>query len=129
VIGDPDTRHSFTYVKDAGRVLATLGVEDRALGEVWHVPNAPAQTLREMVTLIGTEIDRDIKLSPAPKALLKVMGLFNPTIRELQEMLYVFESDYIAESSKFTDVFGLEATPTDQAIVETVEDWLKSSDS
>ena len=124
VIGDPDARHSFTYTKDAGRVLATLGSEDRSLGEIWHIPNAPALTVREMVKLIGNKLEREIKVSPAPAVVLKVMGLWNPTIRELHEMLYTVESDYIAESSKFTDAFGLQATPTNQAIAETVDDWL-----
>ena len=47
VIGDPDQPHSYTYAPDAAAVLATLGTDDRALGQVWHVPmRRPAPPVR-----------------------------------------------------------------------------------
>jgi nucleoside-diphosphate-sugar epimerase len=123
VLGDPDAKHSFTYLKDLSRVLATLGTDDRALGEVWHVPNAPAQTTNELVAMIGDELGQEIKVSAAPEPILKLMGLFNPTLREVNEMLYEFKSDYVVDGKRFTNLFGTEATPLDQAISETVASW------
>lgn len=123
VVGDPDTRHSFTFTKDAGAVLATLGTDDRALGEVWHIPNAPARTLREMIGLVTDELGREVEVAPAPETMLKLIGLFNPAVKEMQEMLYAFKADYIAESPKFENVFGFGPTPIEQAISETVASW------
>jgi hypothetical protein len=51
------------------------------------------------------------------------MGLFNPTLREVNEMLYEFKSDYVVDGKRFTNLFGTEATPLDQAISETVASW------
>ncbi len=123
VVGDPETKHSYTYLKDLSRVLATLGTDDRAVGEVWHVPNAPARTTTDLVAMIGEELGREIKVSVAPELVLRMMGLFNPTVRELNEMLYEFKSDFVADGEKFTKAFGMEATPLDQAIFETVSWW------
>jgi nucleoside-diphosphate-sugar epimerase len=123
VLGDPDTKHSYTYLKDLSRVLATLGTDDRAVGEVWHVPNAPARTTTDLVSMIGEELGREIKVSVAPELLLRMMGLFNPTVRELNEMLYEYKSDFVADGEKFTKAFGMEATPLDQAVAETVAWW------
>ena len=39
------------------------------------------------------------------------MGLFNPTVRELDEMLYEFEQPFIVDGSKFERTFGIGATP------------------
>jgi nucleoside-diphosphate-sugar epimerase len=123
VLGDPDTKHSFTYLKDLSRVLATLGTDDRALGEVWHVPNAPAQTTNEVIAMIGDELGQEIKVSAAPEPILKLMGLFNPTLREVNEMLYEFKSNFVADGEKFSKLFGMKATPLDQAIAQTVAWW------
>ncbi len=123
VVGDPDTKHSYTYLKDLSRVLATLATDDHAVGEVWHVPNAPARTTTEIVAMIGEELGREIKVSAAPELLLRMMGLFNPTVRELNEMLYEFKQDFVADGEKFTRAFGMKATPLDQAIAETVAWW------
>jgi nucleoside-diphosphate-sugar epimerase len=123
VVGDPGTKHSYTYLKDLSKVLATLGTDDRALGEVWHVPNAPARTTTELIAMIGGELGQEIKVSTAPEPILKLMGLFNPTVREVNEMLYEFKSDYVADGNKFTKAFGMKATPLDEAIAETVAWW------
>jgi nucleoside-diphosphate-sugar epimerase len=124
VIGNPDELHSYTYAPDAGRTLATLGTDDRAVGQVWLVPNAPAKTTRELVAMIGEALGRDIKLQSAPRLLLKLMGLFNPAIRELDEMLYEFEQPFVVDGSKFERAFGIGATLFEQSIPATVA-WSK----
>ena len=123
VLGDPDTKHSFTYLKDLSRVLAILGTDERAVSEIWHVPNAPAQTTNELIAMIGDELGQEIKVSAAPEPILKLMGLFNPTLREVNEMLYEFKSDFVADGEKFSKLFGMKATALDQAISETVAWW------
>ena len=39
------------------------------------------------------------------------MGIFNPLLRENDEMMYQFEHDYRFDSSKVRTALGLEATP------------------
>jgi len=123
VIGNPDTIHSYTYSRDAGEVLATLGTDDRAVGQVWIVPNAPARTTNELIAMVGNDLGTNIKVRVAPDFLLRVMGLFNPIVGELPEMMYEFKSPWIVDGSKFTTTFGIEATPLEQSIAETVAWW------
>jgi nucleoside-diphosphate-sugar epimerase len=123
VVGDPDQAHSYTYAPDAGRVLATLGTDERAVGQVWHVPNAPAKTTRELIAMIGAELGRDIKVRPAPRLLLRALGLFNTDAGELVEMLYEFEQPFIVDGSKFETAFGMKPTPFAESIPATVAWW------
>ena len=83
VIGNPDLPHSYTYTADIARTLAALGTRDDVLGEVFHVPNAPALTTRQIIDLIAYELGSPIKVSIAPRFLLRVMGLFNKTVHEV----------------------------------------------
>ncbi len=129
VVGDPDQPHSYSYLPDIGGVLATLGTDDRAVGAVWHVPNAPAGTTRALIAMIAAELGHDITVASTPKLLLRVLGLFSPVVGELDEMLYEFEQPFVVDSSKFETTFGTGATPLAQSVPETVAWWRALADS
>ena len=78
VLGDPDLPHSFTFIPDAGRTIAELGTRGDVGGEVFHVPNAPARTTRDIIAMISDQLDTTIRVQAAPKLMLRVLGLFNP---------------------------------------------------
>ena len=124
VMGDPDQPHSYTYVRDAARTLATLGTRNDVLGEVFHVPNAPTQTTRQIIGLIADQLGSPIKISVAPRIVLRLMGLFNSTVRELDEMRYEFTQPFIVDSTKAQTRLGIEPTPLDAAIATTVA-WFR----
>ena len=92
-------------------MLATLGTDGRAVGEVWHVPNAPARTTTEIIGMIGDELGQKIKVSPVPEFLLRMMGLFNPTVRELNEMLYEFKNDFVTDGKNSSRHLGCRRRP------------------
>ncbi len=54
-----------------------------------------------------------------------MFGLLIPPLREMEEMTYQLDRPYVVDSSDFTATFGVEATPLDQSVAETV-DWFRS---
>lgn len=126
-----DQPHTYTYIKDFGEALAILGEREDALGQSWHVPNAPSLTQREILTLFFKEAGLQPKFSVMGKFMLSLGGLFVPNAREMVEMLYEFDKPFIVDSSKFIKKFGGIATPFETSIPETLN-WyrvyLKSSD-
>jgi nucleoside-diphosphate-sugar epimerase len=125
VVGDPTQPHSYTYIPDAGRTMAVLGTRDDVGGEVFHVPNAPARSTREIVAMVGDQLGTTVKVQRAPKLLLRAMGVFNPAVREVVEMLYEFEQPFVVDSSKAEQRLGLEPTPLDEALAATIA-WFRS---
>jgi nucleoside-diphosphate-sugar epimerase len=125
VVGDPSQPHSYTYIPDAGRTMAELGTRSDVGGEIFHVPNAPARSTQEIIDLIGQQLGAPVKVQVAPKLLLRAMGLFNPSVREVIEMLYEFEQPFIVESSKAEHRLGLEPTPLDDSLAATIA-WFRS---
>jgi nucleoside-diphosphate-sugar epimerase len=124
VLGDPDMPHTYSYIPDIGAALIVLGERDEALGEAWHLPNAAPQTTRDLVEIAYHAAGQAPRLRAAPNLLVRAMGLVNPTMRELGEMLYEFEEPVIVDSSKFERAFGLSATPAPQAMVQTIS-WYR----
>jgi nucleoside-diphosphate-sugar epimerase len=125
VVGDPTQPHSYTYIPDAGRTMAELGTRDDVGGEVFHVPNAPARSTSEIIAMVGGQLGTTVKVQTAPKLLLRVMGLFNPAVREVIEMLYEFERPFVVDSTKAEQRLGLSPTPLDEALAATIA-WFRS---
>jgi nucleoside-diphosphate-sugar epimerase len=119
-LGDLDALHSFTFVPDVGKALAILGTHDEAEGQVWHIPSPAPITQRQLAAMIYKEAGQALKVRAGGRLILSVLGLFNPSVREIVEMLYEFEQPFILDSSKFEKTFGMKATPMEQAVRETV---------
>ena len=123
-IASPDVPHSWTYLPDVGRTLATLGTDERAWGKAWHVPTLPPQSYRRMAELLSTEAGAPApKISTLPHWLQRGLGVAVPLLRELEEVRHQFTEPFVIDSSAATETFGLEPTPLGDALTETVAWW------
>jgi nucleoside-diphosphate-sugar epimerase len=125
VLGSPDVPHTFTYIRDFGQALAVLGTTGFGDGRAWLVPNdRPRQTPREALSLAADLLDRPFRIKTMGRTALTLASPFVPIVRELLPLLYQFEKPYIVESDSFRARFGMEPTPFDRALAETV-DWMR----
>ncbi len=118
-VGDPDAPHSYTYVEDVVRALATLGTSAEADGQVFHLPTSPAESTRALTERLGRALGIDAKLKRLSRFTLSVIGLFSPIMREVAEMTYQWEAPFVIDDSRFRQVFGYGPTPIDQAVAAT----------
>src|SRR5919112_2351722 len=124
VAGDPNQPHTYAYAPDVGGGLVILGEREESLGQAWHLPSPETLTTRQFVEMIFEEVGKPARIQAAPKILLRAMGLFNPALREIVEMLYEFEEPFVVDDSRFEREFGEEATPLREAIQRTVR-WYR----
>ncbi len=124
LIARPDQPHSYSFTGDAARCLAALGTRENVAGEIFHVPNAPARTTGQVIAMISEELGRTVKISVTPRLVLRTIGLFNPTIGELDEMRYEFTQPFVVDSTKAEAKLKLSATPLDHAVSQTVS-WFR----
>ena len=59
-IGNPGLLHTYSYVSDVAKGLATLGTDERAIGGVWHLPGPDTVTTRSIVELVAGEVGRTV---------------------------------------------------------------------
>lgn len=112
--------HSYTYVPDAAQALVTLAESDSAWNQVWHLPTTPRPlTGREFITAAAEAMGRPAKWRILSRPMVKMVGWFNPTVREVYEMLYQNDSPYIFDSSKYAGAFGFAETPYAEGIKST----------
>ncbi len=123
--GSLDQPHTYTYIEDFGRAMATLAEHDEALGQAWHVPNAPTLTQRELMTLFFEEIGQPPKMHSLGRMMMTIGGLFVPEAKEMVEMMYEFEKPFVVDSSRFIKAFGDISTPHQVAAKATVA-WYRT---
>ncbi len=125
VFGDVSKIHTYTFTPDAGKATALLGNTADAYNQVWHLPTTKERlTTLQWIELIAKEINVVPKLQKVPTWMLRMIGLFDPTIKEFPEMLYQNKLDYVFDSSKFEKRFSIEATSPKDG-VKSMMDYLK----
>jgi len=121
-LGSVNYKHSFTYTPDAAKATAILGNTPDAYNQTWHLPTAPdPMTGKEWINAIATAMNTAPKYRVAGKAIITIMGLFNPLMKELVEMLYQCDRDYVFDASKFEKRFNFHPTPYLEGIKTIVE--------
>ncbi len=120
-LGKADCKHSYTFTPDAGKATALLGNTPEAYGQVWHLPTASnPPTGKEWITAFARELNTSPKYREVGKGMLWLMGLFSRPMKELGEMLYQNDRDYVFDSSKFEKHFDFTPTSYEEGIRQTV---------
>jgi nucleoside-diphosphate-sugar epimerase len=124
-LGSLDQPHTLNYLENMAHALVTLGERDEADGQVWHLPAAEPLTGRQFLELLFEEVGRAPRIGVASRPMIRIGGLFNPLLRELNETLYQFERPFVSDASKFQAAFGpFEPTPHRAAGSRTL-DWFR----
>ncbi|MCY1723001.1 NAD-dependent epimerase/dehydratase family protein [Prolixibacteraceae bacterium Z1-6] len=113
--------HNFTYTPDAAKATALLGNTQSAYGQVWHLPTAKPWTGEQWINAFANELGIEPKTQVAPKFMVRIIGLFNPIMKELVEMLYQYDRDYNFDSSKFETAFDFKPTSNEDGVKAVVQ--------
>ncbi len=123
-LGNPDAPHSWSYLLDVAQALVEVAGEERAWGRAWHVPTEPARSVREMVDRLAAQSGTGpVAVGGLSPAVLGVVGLLSPLIREMKEIRYQFDRPFVVDASAYEAEFAVRATPVDEQIKATVEWW------
>ncbi|MCZ3386413.1 MAG: NAD-dependent epimerase/dehydratase family protein [Actinomycetia bacterium] len=123
-IGNPDLLHTYSYVPDVAAGLAVLGTDDRAVGQVWHLPGPETVTTRQILDLIAAEVEHRVAIRSVPTWALGALGIVSPMLRGLAEMSYEFEQPFVMDTAKFDTTFGHFGTPLGAAVAATIASYL-----
>ena len=100
VIGPIDTPHEFIFVPDLAATLLGLSENDEAYGQAWNVAGPGLITTHRFAQLVFGAVGQRPRLRVANKTMLRVMGLFNPFLREVVEMHYLWTEPVALDDSR-----------------------------
>jgi nucleoside-diphosphate-sugar epimerase len=105
VLGQENIIHTYAYSGNNGRALVALALDDSTYGQVWHLPVGKPITFDEVNSIMNRQLGTNFKISYVPKMMRKILGLFIPLIKEVEEMLYQFQQPYEMNFDKFKKQF------------------------
>jgi nucleoside-diphosphate-sugar epimerase len=113
-------RHSFTFTPDAGKSLMLLAESDKAWNQTWHIPTASdAPTGKQFIEMAAKEFGVEPKYRILSRPMIKIGGFFDSDLRDVYEMLYQNESEYVFDSTKFESAFEYKTTEYSDGIKQT----------
>ncbi len=124
-MGRVDAPHTYTYVPDLGRNLVLLASSDEAYGRAWHLPNPPTRPTREIIAdIYAAAGSTQTGITALNLPMIRVLGLFNRSIRELRHTYYQFAAPFVVDDGAFRSAFGGHTTEWPEIIGATVE-WYR----
>ena len=131
VLGNPETPHTYHFIPDVAAGLAALGeAADEASGAStgvrWILPCAPAGSTRQLVAGFAASTGMPVDVRRMPRLMVKVLGLFIPILREVDEMLYQWDEPYVTDDRAFRARFAVQPTAPDEAARQTVA-WARAA--
>ena len=120
VIGKPELAHAFTYVPDFAAALVQIADNDAAFGHCWHAPSHNLPSFTSFLQRIADHGKKPLQIKIAGPFMMRIIGLFTPAMRELIEMLYLFDAPWSISWQHTQQCFNLPLTPLDKAISQTV---------
>lgn len=127
-LGPLNFKHSFTYTPDAGKATALLGNTPDAYNQTWHLPTAGnPPTAKEWIETVANQMDVKPKTMVVSPFMAGLLGIFIPVMKEVKEMMYQYDRDYVFNSDKFEKHFNFTPTSYEDGIAHTIaSDYPKS---
>lgn len=120
----PGIKHTYGNVTDNAKALLSLALDSTTHGQVWHLPVGEPITIEEVCSIFNKELGTDFKISFMPKLLRKLLGIFIKPLKEFDEMIFQFETDYIFSCEKFKTKFpDFEITPYEIGLRKMIQSF------
>ncbi len=133
-----DIPHQLVYTPDAGEVMARLMERDwttrqAANGattkpyQVWNYGGTTVSSMSDWFGQMTQLTGKPASVRVYPRWLFSVLGLFNPVMREVKEMLYLYENSIILNDTDTLAILpDFRPTPMRQALTDTL-DWFSKT--
>jgi nucleoside-diphosphate-sugar epimerase len=121
VVGPIDTPHEFIFVPDLAETLVALSEKEEAYGKAWNVAGPGLITTRQFAELVFGAVHQKPRLRVAGRFILRVLGIFNPFLREVVEMHYLWTTPVKLDDARLRQLLpNLHKTPYAEGIRLTI---------
>lgn len=120
-IGNMTVPREYVYLPDAARMIVEIASRTESYGENWHIPGPNVISGHDLVKIAQQASGNRKPVLPLGRISLSLIGMFNPVMKEVVEMLYLTEEPFVLSGEKYEREIGpIEWTPHEQAIKETI---------
>ena len=126
-IGSPSLAKEFLFTEDGAKAMIELALRENAYNQNWNIPGVSPITGNEMKDLLQTEWNYSKNFRTVSKTMIKFMALFNPFMKELIEMMYLYEQPVLLSGKKYEEQIGPLARTSYKQGIKITLDYMKSN--
>lgn len=125
-IGPLEAKREFIYTPDLAHIVLQLGKQRTCYMQNWNVPGGLKLSGLELQEILSAYAKEKVKLTPIKKPMLALLGIFQPFLREVLELYYLYAAPVHLDGTKLKHALNeLTYTPADLSLEQTYE-WIKN---
>ncbi|GGH73122.1 nucleoside-diphosphate-sugar epimerase [Pullulanibacillus pueri] len=119
-IGNLKTPREYVYLPDAAQMIVNIAERDDAYGENWNIPGAGLISGKDIIQLAREITGYRKSVIPLNKTAIRLMGMFDPFMREVVEIMYLTKEGFVLSGEKYEKSIGtIPITPFKKGLEET----------
>ncbi|QKI82909.1 NAD-dependent epimerase/dehydratase family protein [Kroppenstedtia eburnea] len=120
-IGNLKTPREYIYLPDAAKMIVNIAERDDAYGENWNIPGSGLISGKKIIEMVREITGNRKWVIPLHKNAIRCIGLFDPLMREIVEIMYLTEEGFVLSGEKYEKRIGpIPATPFRKGLEETL---------
>ncbi|MBO0993785.1 SDR family oxidoreductase [Bacillus sp. SD088] len=120
-IGNTNTPREYVYLPDAAKMIINIAENDDSYGENWNIPGAGLIAGKDIIQIARKVTGNQKRVIPLNKSAIRIIGLFDPFMREVVEIMYLTKEGFVLSGEKYEQRIGpIPATPFKKGLEETL---------
>lgn len=120
-IGNTNTPREYVYLPDAAKMIINIAENDNSYGENWNIPGAGLIAGKDIIQIARKITGNQKPVIPLNKSTIRLIGLFDPFMREVVEIMYLTKEGFVLNGEKYEQRIGsIPATPFKKGLEETL---------
>lgn len=125
-VGSTHVAREYVYTFDGAKAMVELAFRDSAYNQNWNIPATYPITGEELIKIIREETGYQKSIRTVSKTMIRFIGVFQPFMREMVEMMYLTESPVVLSGQKYEAEIGpVPATSYQEGIKVTLESMME----
>ena len=129
-VGSTHVAREFIYTYDGAKAMVELALRESTYNQNWNIPAAYPITGDELIQIIREETGYEKPIRTVSKTMIRFIGLFQPFMREMVEMMYLTETPVVLSGQKYESEIGpVPVTSYQNGIRETVKSMMDKTNT
>lgn len=128
-VGHTKVAREYLYTLDGAKAMVELAFRDEAYNQNWNLPAAHPISGEELLLIFRNELGYTKSFRTISKSVIRFMGMFQPFMKEMVEMMYLTEEPVILCGDKYEAKIGVfPRTPYAEGLEGTIN-WMKENEN
>ncbi|RKL67875.1 short chain dehydrogenase [Salipaludibacillus neizhouensis] len=125
-IGHQKLPREFIYTPDGAKAMVELTLRESSYNQQWNIPATHPVTGQKLIQILREITGYKKSVSTVGKPMIQFLGLFQPLMKEMVEMMYLNQEPVILSGEKYRNNIGnIPRTSYEQGLKETLE-WKRN---